>query len=96
MMVRPVVGGTIDIITGTEENSVNIKNKVYPNPSKGFLYWDNDAVKEVSLYNMEGKLKVNKKNATSPLNISAFPDGKYLLKLKGLKTSIVEKIIIKK
>ncbi|MBP6385372.1 MAG: T9SS type A sorting domain-containing protein [Pseudarcicella sp.] len=96
IMVRPVVGGRKDILTGSETDLVKRNFKIYPNPSKGIFYWNNESFKQVSVYDFSGNLLMNKKVTTPELNLSNLPNGNYLLKLEGLKTSIVEKIIIKK
>jgi len=61
---------------------------VYPNPTKGILKIEITRTSEdnpihIRLYNMSGKMLINKPNATTftELNISEQPDGVYILKV---------------
>lgn len=69
---------------GTQEVSTN-QNAVYPNPTKGFFKVKSDAlVKSMEVYDLSGKMilaqEVNKDNIEA--DISKFPSGTYILKLK--------------
>jgi hypothetical protein len=98
IMIRPYMGGkAAETVTGTEP----ITDKgfyFYPNPNKGILNWDNNWIKKVDIYSVQGNLvhTINPKNGSQSVPVFNLPDGMYILKATGGKRSFVQKMLIVK
>ena len=77
-----------------------MKISIYPNPTKGTLIIDianmpEDVSGDITIHNMEGKslLKLNQLNSTNTLNLSDYPTGVYVLRIRSLEKSCEWKIV---
>lgn len=84
-----------------EDNLGNKKITIYPNPTKGQLLveiqgYEKESASSLYLYNLSGKLlkTVSPANANVPLDLSQYPAGVYILKIK-LGEAVSEWKIIK-
>jgi hypothetical protein len=70
--------------------------KVYPNPAKTSLNVtsDNNEVKEVVIYNVLGKVVVNAKITSSPINVSNLAKGVYVIKITEQEKTATRKLVI--
>ena len=84
-----------DFISATHSLSTSTL-KIYPNPTREFIHIevDGNLSYAMTLYNLQGKLVMQAKNATQ-ISISDLPQGMYLLEIRHLNTNnrIVENII---
>ena len=97
LMIRPVVGGIIkDLLTATEPTLISNDLIVFPNPSAEIIRWSDDSFKQVELLDMLGQSRLSTKVESPEINISALPDGVYLLRLSKQEQTLVRKVIIKK
>jgi hypothetical protein len=101
---------TIESNGGLLEVSVVLKNGIiqnidqefkdditlYPNPAKDFIYISNTSYEGLSIYNMSGKLVLNKKDyfSDSRIDISALNMGIYFIRFKK-EGSIISKKFLK-
>lgn len=93
-------GGVVDVTLSVAENELMNSLLVYPNPSTGIVKIKgrnlNDNLK-VEVFNILGqKLKENQINEVTPLDISEFNSGVYILKLKTDDKLITSLRILKK
>lgn len=77
-----------------------MKISIYPNPTKGILIIDianmpEDVSGDITIHNMEGKslLKLNQLNSTNKLDLSDYPTGIYVLRIRSLEKSCEWKIV---
>lgn len=77
-----------------------MKISIYPNPTKGTLIIDianmpEDVSGEITIHNMEGKslLNHNRLNSTNKLDLSDYPTGVYVLRIRSLEKSCEWKIV---
>ncbi len=77
-------------------NTINQETiNIYPNPSSDFIYInskDSDNY-TISLFNILGKLIIDKKINLQQLNLSNLPNGQYFLKIESESGIINEKIL---
>jgi hypothetical protein len=96
-------GGKIDTLcftNGIEEAIIN-KNDIliFPNPTTGKfeVNIEKSEVKSLEIYNIQGQIVKtiinNQSKTTNEIDISALPDGIYLLKIQSDKKSVIRKII---
>jgi hypothetical protein len=98
IMIRPYMGGkAAETITGTEPIT-DKQSYFFPNPNKGILNWDNNWVKKVDIYSVQGNLMqtINPENGSQSAPVTGLPDGMYVLKATGGKRSFVQKMLIVK
>lgn len=95
MMVRPVVGDFLPPNTAVEELAKKVKDfKIYPNPSNGLINLDmgeqyiNDF--EVSVFNALGQLLQRQVLDYTQLDLEAYENGIYYIKIKNLETNRFE------
>lgn len=74
--------------------------EIYPNPVKNILYIKNPNFHEfeLTIYDLSGKLILNRKNNNSQnleFDLSSFKSGNYLVEIKSGKTQLTTKIIKK-
>ena len=94
---------TIGVITGINENNMDIDINIYPNPNDGnfTLVIDGNNQKELNIQitNTTGqivfneKLKLNKK-FTRQLNVSNYAKGIYTVKIMGNDMNIVKTFVV--
>jgi hypothetical protein len=89
---------------GVQELEVKDFASVYPNPTSGNLTldWVNKESKQnasIDIYSIDAKLiahyKIDRAEASTTLDLSAFPGGFYFLKLNSDNKTATEKLIIK-
>ncbi|MDD6210951.1 MAG: T9SS type A sorting domain-containing protein [Bacteroidales bacterium] len=85
------------IVTGENDNN-NIS--IYPNPVSEIAYIDgeNKATYDIFLYNTNGNLLQTYERITSgtPIDVSAYSDGVYFIRIINDKQSFIKKLIIQK
>ncbi|MBC8152542.1 MAG: T9SS type A sorting domain-containing protein [Bacteroidetes bacterium] len=100
LMLRPVMGGSTSstLVTATPE-AVSTALRVYPNPTRGQLSWDNPALSQIEVMDLSGRvlqsMPVSPSYRTATLNPS-LPDGFYLLRLTAPAGTTVQKILLRK
>jgi alpha-tubulin suppressor-like RCC1 family protein len=70
--------------------------KIYPNPTNNLLnieFENSSLLKNISVFNVEGKLLLEFKNIESTIDISSLPAGLYLIKMIYEKEVFTSKII---
>lgn len=86
------------IMINVNENLINNKVKIYPNPISDYIYIENHSASLVRLYNIIGEeiLSVNSKDFEK-IDVSKLNSGIYFIKIENLydKSVISKKIIIK-
>jgi hypothetical protein len=77
----------------TKENVPNIT--IHPNPATEYIYIDSPEDGLLSVYTVLGKLKDNRplKAGLTPLNITGYENGIYILKAKFATAETSKKII---
>ena len=91
-----ISSGSKDATPELEEQLTDLQNEetvkqisLYPNPTADYVYilpGKDVVVNEVYLYNLEGRLLVTQK-VLSPINLTNFPQGTYILKTDFDNTS---------
>ncbi|RRO20286.1 T9SS type A sorting domain-containing protein [Flavobacteriaceae bacterium 14752] len=82
----------------TEDVNLNNEFKIYPNPvTNGFVTIDSNISGEtnIELYDLTGKIVMNKTLTTERLEVSNLRSGVYLVKISVSNRSITKKLIIK-
>jgi len=73
--------------------------EIYPNPASThfFLNLMNDEIKKVEILSLSGRILSSKSNPdqTKPIPISWLETGVYLVKIIGIKTETLRKLVIK-
>ena len=85
------------IFTDMDENSINTADiKIFPNPSSGIINIDVENATEVTLFDQTGRLKLKESlnNGSCQLDLTAFSNGVYILKIKLTDKVELEKIVI--
>jgi hypothetical protein len=99
-MIRPVMGVGKDApVTGVgEEPGASSKLMVFPNPNSGLLLWENPAIQQIEIVDLNGRqiLSVHPTVGQDQLNVSHLVDGFYLIRLSDGKKTVVQKLIIRK
>ncbi|GAB3315714.1 hypothetical protein GCM10027299_05040 [Larkinella ripae] len=99
-MIRPIIGGGTDApITGVEEEpSLDTQLLVFPNPNAGRLIWQNPAIRQIEIVDLNGRVLVNVRPATgqNQLDVSQLANGFYLARLSDGKKTVVQKLLIRK
>jgi hypothetical protein len=89
------------IPTGIEDNLLSAEVVVYPNPTKGMVYFrfNNGSAEEhtIELLTMNGQTLCRRITCDKEyeMDISDYPDGMYLVRISGDKSLTVRKIILK-
>ncbi|MET3538492.1 T9SS type A sorting domain-containing protein [Chryseobacterium limigenitum] len=80
---------------GTQNISVDKQFSIYPNPATERVFIKGEQVSDVEMYSIDGrKLNVTLSSDQS-INVSHFPKGVYMIKLKIKQQEITKKLIIK-
>lgn len=99
-MIRPVIGeGREAPITGVEEEpSLDAQLLVFPNPNAGVLIWQNPAIRQIEILDVNGRrlVHVRPENGQKQLEIAQLPNGFYLVRLSDGKKTVVQKLIVRK
>ncbi len=97
-------------IDGTEANwTVTIKHeedyvydinnkliKIYPNPATNYINISGiDNFERLQIFNLQGKLIIDKKSFTNKMNIGCLLPGKYLIKLTTKNYVVIKKLIVR-
>ncbi len=95
LVVDPIICSPV---TGIEQNNSEFGVKVYPNPANNTVYVDvNQADKStiVLIYNLQGQLIYTQavNSRITPVNISDFTNGLYILKVESEKGVCTNKFI---
>ena len=91
---------TIDAQTSFSENCAILsvpqakafELQLYPNPTSNLLFFS-EAVAQVQVYDLLGKLVLSKIGNLNQINLSALDKGVYLIHLNSEKGTLIEKII---
>jgi len=67
---------------------------VYPNPTKGSVYFNNMDMTGYSLYSIDGKLLQQGNRSVDMIDISAYAKGTYLLNIQTVNGTVVKKIVL--
>jgi len=97
-MMRPVLGtGGQAPVTGVEEEALGTL-RVYPNPTQGIIQWDQPGLSQIEVLDPAGRLlrTIPLTEGQRQADLSAMPDGWYLLRLKARGRERVQKIILRK
>ena len=75
-----------------QQNSLGI----YPNPSHGQLTIESKQKGQLTVYNLQGKMLIQKnlENATETLNLSAFGKGIYMLRFDGKEGRSFRRVVV--
>ncbi|MFC5411205.1 T9SS type A sorting domain-containing protein [Larkinella bovis] len=99
-MIRPVIGGGGQApVTGVDdEPGLATRLMVFPNPSSGILLWQNPAIQQIEIVDVNGRSVVRVRTAEGQreLDVRQLPDGFYLVRLSDGKKTGVQKLIIRK
>ena len=84
-----------DIITGIEQvhSEEDPGVKIYPNPTSTIIFIEGEDIKNILLYNPEGK-EINRYKNTDKIDISQLPAGSYIVKVITGSGVLSKKIII--
>lgn len=81
---------------GLNENSINKKINIYPNPTTGMVTitnQDNFAIDKIEIVDTLGKTVSEETSSTSQIDISKFSKGIYILKIHSGKSVFQKKIV---
>jgi len=86
------------IISNTQDNAVQNKLDVYPNPTDGIVYLTNksqEQVKSIEVFNSKGQLIKNYNSMSSnKIDFSSNDVGLYLIKIKLERRDVIKKVIL--
>ena len=80
----------VDWTTAIEENADAQSTVVYPNPTSGMVYIESQGLQEVGVFNLMGQelLRQSAVDGQAAIDMSAFPEGTYFLKLTGTSNEV--------
>lgn len=94
-MIRPLIGKPADHRFSTSKVKVN-PVRIFPNPAKDFINWTSQIpVAEITLYDMNGRLILQRQNPGSSMDVSLLPAGTYMLGIRLTDGQTQHQIIIK-
>lgn len=97
LMLHPLFKNNSTIIGVAEITNKNLDLKIYPNPTKGILFFKEPKNIEVAVYDLIGsKVMSFPKNNYTSLNLTSLTNGVYFIHISDNKKTQVEKIIISK
>ncbi|WP_159472024.1 T9SS type A sorting domain-containing protein [Dyadobacter sp. 3J3] len=98
VIIRPYMGGSVgETVTGTEP--VTDKSAYFfPNPSKGIIGWNENWIRKVDIYSIQGVLvkTIAAESESRSASVNELPDGMYIFKASDGKRSFVQKMLIVK
>jgi hypothetical protein len=82
---------------GSGVNNIFVSQMViYPNPAKNELFIKSELpIKKVEVYSLTGSLMVSENNFNETINVSALPQGVYILKVYTGKGLVISKVVKK-
>jgi hypothetical protein len=87
-------GGFVSRVTGIEDNmNTSSSNKVYPNPSKDFVFVPENAT-QIIIRSIDGKTWTVSKKENNSIDISTLPEGVYILQWSENEKVLAVKIVI--
>ncbi len=97
-MVRPFFGGKASGIITSAEPLPTLKVQVFPNPTNGLLRWDNEAIKQIDVFSLQGvKAKsIQPVEGQREASLAELADGLYVLRLTDGVRVVSQKILLKK
>ncbi|MFD1144416.1 T9SS type A sorting domain-containing protein [Larkinella insperata] len=99
-MIRPIIGGGGTApVTGVEEEPAALTQlMVFPNPNAGLLIWQNPALRQIELVDLNGRsvLNVSLTEGQRQLDVRQLTNGFYLVRMSDGKKTVVQKLIIRK
>lgn len=84
------IRGVLSSASSTLEDAFSI----FPNPTNGIVYFDGKAPESIQVFDLSGKLLVEEQNASS-IDLSAVPEGIYLVQIHVNNKVTTQKIIRK-
>lgn len=96
-LLRPIMGAKPDsIVTAVPEPEPLTPLRTYPNPTTGFVRWDESNLTRLEVMNSTGRvlLVLEPSRGQQTLDLSYLPDGLYLIRLFADKRSAVQKLVI--
>lgn len=95
-MLRPVMGAKQAVVTAVTEPEPQAPLRTYPNPTTGFIQWDNPKINRLEVLNSSGQslLRLEPARGQQTLDVSYLPDGLYLIRLFADQRAVVQKLII--
>ena len=96
-----ITSGIDESIVVAESTTVNaqlmkmpLKCKIYPNPFSETIRIDCDSrIESIQIFNVEGRLVYHQSNPSAELNLSAIPQGIYILRLISGAKLFIQKIV---
>ncbi len=85
---------TTDCLLATQESNSLTDFKIYPNPSSEYLNF-NQKIESIKVFDIQGKLVLNKKINSNNLNVSELKNGVYILEAFSENKKISQKFIKK-
>ena len=82
-------------VFGTQNQTTTNAVTVYPNPTRGTLFFDRP-VRETAVYDAAGQRRLYSHGFSRSIDISALPDGVYIIFLKNDTGTDVHKVILKR
>lgn len=90
---------TLSVVSSSELTSYEQLIHVYPNPSDGMVYIQNTTGSFLNLriFNLGGQciLRTELRNGQSTIDLSAYPKGVYLIRMKMERGVVIKKLIIR-
>lgn len=83
-----------DCLLSTQENTSLIDFKIYPNPSSDYLNF-NHKIESIKVFDIQGKLVLNRKINSNNLNVSELKNGVYVLEVFSENKKSSQKFIKK-
>jgi hypothetical protein len=70
---------------------------IYPNPATGTIFWSDESVNEISIYNSLGQLVMHSQlqNGENTLSVKILESGVYVVVIKADETIFSQKLILK-
>ena len=96
---------TLDIVTGSDENEIDIAITIYPNPNDGnfqlIIDSNNEKEIDIEIINTTGQIVYNEslnkpnKKITRQVDVSNYAKGIYTIKVKGNEMSMVRSFVVR-
>lgn len=98
VMVRPFFGGKASGIITSAEPRPTLQVRVFPNPTNGTLRWDNESIKQIDFFSLQGiKVKtIRPVEGQREESLAELTDGLYVLRLTDGVRVVSLKILLKK
>lgn len=86
---KTVTVGLIDGIVSVNENLIT----VYPNPVNTILHLNGIPNADVQIFDLSGKLIINKQNTDNQIDVSGLQSGIYSIKITSENGTVIRKFI---